>query len=329
MGYLDVQMRSSAAMSFGSTSCPNHPIKIIDDEAKWRVRPQDAVSSSTGSAAIATRWRALEDRVQEADAEAPDDYHVIGISLRGMNVRFSVLGRTMCDGVVGPGMLHVAEPAVPIRCVFRGPYDSLHLHVPNHLIAECCRYMRCQPTTLLCSEPSISRDPMVERLGRALLAADETGEPLDRLYADCIGVSIVARVIASARPANASKRPKATELAKWRLKRAIDYIEARLDAPVSLADIASAAGLTRMHFAAQFRAATGLRPHDYLLLRRIERAREMLVEPDASLVDVALSVGFQTQSHFTSTFKRFVGLPPHAWRRTHRDSARQPPAAPA
>jgi AraC-like DNA-binding protein len=55
----------------------------------------------------------------------------------------------------------------------------------------------------------------------------------------------------------------------------------------------------------------------------------MLVEPDASLVDVALSVGFQTQSHFTSTFKRFVGLPPHAWRRTHRDSARQPPAAPA
>jgi AraC family transcriptional regulator len=329
MGYLDVQMRSIAAMPFGSTSCPNHPIKIIDDEAKWRVRPQDAVSSSTGSAVIATRWRALEDRVQEADAEAPDDYHIIGISLRGMNVRFSVLGRTMCDGVVGPGMLHVAEPAVPIRCVFRGPYDSLHLHVPNHLIAECCRYMRCQPTTLLCSEPSISRDPMVERLGRALLAADETGEPLDRLYADCIGVSIVARVIASARPANASKRPKATELAKWRLKRAIDYIEARLDAPVSLADIASAAGLTRMHFAAQFRAATGLRPHDYLLLRRIERAREMLVEPNASLVDVALSVGFQTQSHFTSTFKRFVGQPPHAWRRTHRDPARQPPAAPS
>jgi AraC family transcriptional regulator len=329
MGYVDVQMRSIAAMQFGSTSTPKHPIKIIDDEAKWRVRPQGAVSSSTGSTVIATRWRALEDRVQEADAEAPDDYHVIGISLRGMNVRFSVFGRPKHDGLVGPGMLHVAEPAVPVRCVFRGPYDSLHLHVPNHLIAECCRYMNCPPTTLLCSEPNISRDPMVERLGRALLAADETGEPLGRLYADCISVSIVARVIASTRPTSASERPKTTGLAKWRLRRAIDYIETRLDAPVSLADIASATGLTRMHFAAQFRAATGLRPHDYLLLRRIERAREMLAEPGASLVDVALSVGFQTQSHFTSTFKRFVGQPPHAWRQAHDDSARHPPAAPA
>jgi AraC family transcriptional regulator len=81
-----------------------------------------------------------------------------------------------------------------------------------------------------------------------------------------------------------------------------------------LADLASSAGLTRMHFAAQFRAATGLRPHEYLLRRRIERAQEMLVGTGMSLVDVALSVGFQTQAHFTSVFKRYAGQPPRAWR---------------
>jgi transcriptional regulator GlxA family with amidase domain len=104
------------------------------------------------------------------------------------------------------------------------------------------------------------------------------------------------------------------ELARWRLKRAIDYVEAQLDKPVSLADVASSAGLTRMHFAAQFKAATGLRPHEYLLRRRIERAQEMLVGTDMSLVDVALSVGFQTQAHFTSVFKRYAGQSPRAWR---------------
>jgi transcriptional regulator GlxA family with amidase domain len=103
------------------------------------------------------------------------------------------------------------------------------------------------------------------------------------------------------------------ELARWRLKRAIDYVEAQLDKPVSLADLASSAGLTRMHFAAQFRAATGLRPHEYLLRRRIERAQEMLAGTGMSLVDVALSVGFQTQAHFTSVFKRYTGQPPRAW----------------
>ncbi len=82
-----------------------------------------------------------------------------------------------------------------------------------------------------------------------------------------------------------------------------------------------------MHFAAQFKAATGLRPHEYLLLRRIERAQEMLVEPDASLVDVALSVGFLNQSHFTSTFKRFVGQPPGAWRQARGYGAQRPAAA--
>jgi AraC-like DNA-binding protein len=71
-----------------------------------------------------------------------------------------------------------------------------------------------------------------------------------------------------------------------------------------------------MHFAAQFRAATGLRPHEYLLRRRIERAQEMLLGTGMAVVDIALSVGFQTQSHFTSVFTRYVGKPPHAWRQS-------------
>ena len=159
---------------------------------------------------------------------------------------------------------------------------------------------------------------MVEQLARALVAADQLGGSLGELYADCISVAIVARLVAMRQQAS-SERPKVSELVRWRLKRAIDFIESRLAEPVSLADIASATGLTRMHFAAQFRAATGLRPHEYLLRRRIERAQEMLVGTPMSLVDVALSVGFQTQSHFTSVFKRFVGEPPRAWRQSNSE----------
>jgi AraC-like DNA-binding protein len=70
-----------------------------------------------------------------------------------------------------------------------------------------------------------------------------------------------------------------------------------------------------MHFAAQFRASTGMRPHDFVLQRRIERAQERLSNPELALVDVALSVGFQTQAHFTTVFKRFADGTPHRWRR--------------
>jgi AraC-like DNA-binding protein len=88
--------------------------------------------------------------------------------------------------------------------------------------------------------------------------------------------------------------------------------------PLNLAEIASATGLTPMYFAAQFRAATGLRPHEYLLRRRIERAQEILLGSGICIVDAALSVGFQTQSHFTTVFKRFVGQSPGAWRQSQR-----------
>jgi len=104
-------------------------------------------------------------------------------------------------------------------------------------------------------------------------------------------------------------------LQKWRMKRVTDHVDAHLSRRITLADMATAAGLTRMHFAAQFRAASGMRPHDFVLQRRIERAQELLRDPELALVDVALSVGFQTQAHFTTVFKRFAGQTPHRWRR--------------
>jgi AraC-like DNA-binding protein len=109
-------------------------------------------------------------------------------------------------------------------------------------------------------------------------------------------------------------RPALSPLPLWRLKLATAYIEANLGGPVRLEDVARAAGLTRMHFAAQFRAATGVRPHDYLLHRRVERAKLLLMRVEATVVDIALEVGFQSQAHFSTVFKRLVGDSPSNWR---------------
>ena len=187
------------------------------------------------------------------------------------------------------------------------------------MIAECAGDMPGHQAPVLCSKTTPSKDMIIDSLGRALLEADRVGGSLGQIYADCIGIAIVTRLLASASSVVTSNRPRGGKLAQWRLKRAIDYVEARLDEPVSLADVASSTGLTRMHFAAQFRAATGLRPHEYLLRRRIERAQEMLIGTGMSLVDVALSVGFQSQSHFTTVFKRYAGQPPRAWRESRTD----------
>jgi AraC family transcriptional regulator len=310
----DSQAGSTTDLPFDVQCGLMHRTNIVDDESDWRVPRQSSTMSSSASKVVATRWQACRERTHELSAETPADSHIIKIALRNTNIRFSVAGRIVQDGAIPPGTVHVTEPGVSVRCMFRAPYDVLHLHVPNILIAECARDMKGQVAPALCSKFAPGKDMMVDSLGRALLDADWMGGSSGQLYADSISIAIVTRLLASANRTATTERSKGGALARWRLKRAIDFVEARLDKPVSLADMASSAGLTRMHFAAQFRAATGLRPHEYLLRRRVERAQEMLNGTGMSLVDVARSVGFQTQAHFTSVFKRYAGQPPRVWR---------------
>jgi AraC-like DNA-binding protein len=159
-------------------------------------------------------------------------------------------------------------------------------------------------------------DPSIERLAQALVAVENMQADFSALYINAIGVAIVTRLITllTATRNVTGTGPAKAVLPRWRLQRVIGYVHTHLAQPIRLSDMAKAAGLTPMHFARQFRAATGIRPHDYLLRRRVERAQELLRESANTLVEVALSVGFQTQAHFTTVFKRFTGETPHRWR---------------
>ncbi len=114
------------------------------------------------------------------------------------------------------------------------------------------------------------------------------------------------------------KRAAPSPLAPWRLRRVTEFVEAHLDQKMSLTDVASASGLSRMHFAALFKASTGLRPSEYVQRRRIEHAQAKLANSAMPVVDVALSVGFQSQAHFSTVFKRLVGETPLRWRQHQR-----------
>jgi AraC-like DNA-binding protein len=117
-----------------------------------------------------------------------------------------------------------------------------------------------------------------------------------------------------------ASRPLApTGLTKWRLKRVLTYIDEHVCESITLATLAQVAGLSRMYFAAQFRAATGSRPHECILRKRIELAQQLLLETSEPLVSIALAVGFQSQAHFSTVFKRFAGLSPNQWRAANRD----------
>jgi AraC family transcriptional regulator len=110
-----------------------------------------------------------------------------------------------------------------------------------------------------------------------------------------------------------------TGLPAWRLRKALIFIDVNLANTIRLPNLAQAVGLSRMHFARQFRASTGLCPHEYVLRRRVGRAKDLLVHSNDPIAKIARASGFSTPAHFTNVFHHFVGKPPSRWRRSKSD----------
>jgi len=94
-----------------------------------------------------------------------------------------------------------------------------------------------------------------------------------------------------------------------------DYIQANVDRPLHIAELAALSRLSDSHFGRAFKGSTGLSPYRWHLKSRIERACALMATTDLSLADVAYSTGFSDQSHFTRTFAKMVGVSPGIWRR--------------
>ena len=227
---------------------------------------------------------------------------------------------TIYDGIMPAGTLHVTGPGQLLTAEFFEPCDFIHFHVSSGYLRDRQDAAGIEPTKATSNlNDLIIRDPLAELLGRTLVEDNNTS---DECYVDSVGQTLVMHI------ARMELSPPTTNaLPKWRLKRVRTMLRRTLTRP-SLSRIwprlLDCRGCTSL---GQFRAATGLRPHDYLLHQRIERAKSILSSTDMGLAEVALTVGFQAQSHFSTVFKRLTGESPARWRLAVR-SERQIPAAP-
>ena len=159
-------------------------------------------------------------------------------------------------------------------------------------------------------------DPLLEQLAIAIATALRDGTVEDGLYIDTIAqmmaVHLARQHSSRSRPV---RMPPAKAISGWRMRRLIDFIEENLDSDLRLDAMAAEVQISPLYLARAFKAAIGQSPHQYVLARRIERAKELLRNTDMPVVDVALSAGFSSQSHLSHWFVRQVGVSPAAYRR--------------
>jgi AraC family transcriptional regulator len=118
-------------------------------------------------------------------------------------------------------------------------------------------------------------------------------------------------------------------LAAWQAHRVRGFIEGHLDEAIRVEDMSEMVRLSPTHFSRAFKRSTGEAPHTYLVRRRLDRARHLMLTSDTALSEVALACGFFDQAHLTKLFRRFTGQSPAAWRRERRETVRTaPPVGP-
>ena len=164
-------------------------------------------------------------------------------------------------------------------------------------------------------------DPLLEQLAIALGNALRDSSTQDGLYQDGLYIDTVAQMMAVhlARTHSTRSRPArvlpAKPLAGWKMRRVIEFIEDNLEGDLSLQAMGAEVDISPLYLARAFKAAVGQSPHQYVLGRRIERAKELLRNTDLPVVDVALASGFSSQSHLSHWFIRQLGVSPAVYRR--------------
>jgi AraC family transcriptional regulator len=159
-------------------------------------------------------------------------------------------------------------------------------------------------------------DPLLEQLALALIDALRTEAVKDGLYVDTIAQMIAVHLArmhsVQSRP---GRMPPAPTISGRRMRQLVEFIEANLHEHLTLDVLAAQVGISPLYLARAFKSAVGQSPHQYVLMRRIERAKALLRDTDMPIVDVALSVGFSSQSHLSHWMLRHTGVSPAAYRR--------------
>ena len=160
----------------------------------------------------------------------------------------------------------------------------------------------------------MSRDRQLESIAWAMKSELEMGSPSGELYLDGLALSAAARLVAAHSSVSVEER-RLGGLDGRRLKRTLEFIEANLTGELSLTRLAAIADMSISHFRAGFRESVGVPVHQYVIERRVERAKSLLMHERHSIADIALASGFTHQSHLARHMQRSTGLSPLQVRR--------------
>jgi AraC family transcriptional regulator len=270
------------------------------------------MASDPCNGAIA-RWKhgALHDVVE------PMTDHVVMTYPTGVQRLERRSGKSVAVGAARSGVVTIIPAGSCAKWDIPGPVDVIQLYLPQTTLERVGREAGAPPPGHIL-ERTGHPDPVTS--GLLMSAADvlEGNAVLDALFRQQLLDLVATRILAEHTGLPATSEPIMGGLSPHALRRAIERLRSVIDTDVSLATLASDAGLSRFHFCRAFKESTGLSPHAWLRQQRLEQAMNMLRDTDVSIVSVAAKLGYASQTAFAAAFRKLTGETPSDWRRRTR-----------
>jgi AraC family transcriptional regulator len=226
-------------------------------------------------------------------------------------------GKSAAITTARPGVVTVIPAGSTSRWDIHQPMHVVQLYLPHRTLERVAGEAGMAAASDLL-ERTGHPDLITSRL--LLSAADvlEGSEALDALFRQQLTDLLATRLLAAHTGSPTTFQPTMGGLSPTALRRAVERLRSDSDADVSLAALASDAGLSRFHFCRAFKESTGLSPHAWLRQHRLEQAMNMLRDTEASVVSVAAALGYASQTAFAAAFRKLTGETPSDWRRRTR-----------
>ena len=204
----------------------------------------------------------------------------------------------------------------------RGTVDEVNWAGPTHRVA-----VAIHPRLLTSALDETAHEPDVEltehwNLGDSHISAlvsemtNDLGDnsPAGTMYGESLANALAVYLVRCYSVRRITPAFYKGGLSPYRLKRVLDYIGDNLETNISLSDLATIAGMSPHYFCELFKQSVGRSPHNYVLVQRIERAKQLLRSPERTVIEAGLDVGFQNPSHFARMFRKLEGTTPSRFR---------------
>jgi AraC family transcriptional regulator len=226
-------------------------------------------------------------------------------------------GHSVCSTAYAGGTTYILDLRRDPIAYISDPLHSLYFYLPHEAIAEAGDELNGKLIAGLAVHPGeCLHDPIVCSIGQTLLPIFNKDTAANQTLVDHLLQGLCAYIAATY--GGASARPDIVRgaLAPWQQRLVTQMMRERIFEGISIGELADACGLSAGALARGFKKSIGMSPHQWLLLRRVDRALELMEDPDISLAEIAFNAGFSDQSHFSRVFAQKMGVAPGAWRKS-------------